>query len=65
MDSGEAELLRKELEHARWRVKFLSSLLQTHRFVRTKDQEWTDKETDYVKRLAAAMEEVTRWEKKG
>jgi hypothetical protein len=64
MASGDEELLRRELEHAQWRVKFLTSLLQSHRFVRTSDEEWTDKEADYVKRLASAVEELKRWEDK-
>jgi hypothetical protein len=55
---------RQNLEHARWRVEFLLSLLDSHRQMLTRrDAEWQQKEADYVRQLAAAQVELERLDK--
>jgi len=52
---------RENLEHARWRVEFVLSLLDSHRRMLTRrDAEWRQKETEYLKQLAAAQVELER-----
>lgn len=52
---------RQNLEHARWRVEFVLSLLDSHRGMLTKrDAAWQRREADYVKQLAEAQIELER-----
>jgi hypothetical protein len=58
------ERRRQNLEHARWRVEFVLSLLDSHRGMLTKrDAEWKRKEADYLRQLAAAQIELERLDK--
>jgi hypothetical protein len=55
------ELYQQQLEHARWRVHFLLSLLQTHRQLGSKrDAQWATRESEYVRQLAAAQTALDR-----
>jgi hypothetical protein len=55
------ELHQQQLEHARWRVQFLLSLLQTHRqLVSKRDAQWAARESEYVRQLAAAQAALDR-----
>ena len=55
---------RENLEHARWRVEFVLSLLDSHRGMLTKrNAEWQQKETDYLKQLATAQIELEHLDK--
>jgi hypothetical protein len=57
---------RQNLEHARWRVEFLLSLLDSHRRMLTKrDIDWQRREVDYIRQLATAqieLEQLDRYE---
>jgi hypothetical protein len=52
---------RRNLEHSRWRVDFLLSLLDSHRKMQVKrDARWEEKEREYLKQLALAQAELDR-----
>jgi hypothetical protein len=49
------------LEHARWRVSFLLSLLEAHRkFSSRRDDAWARKEAGYLRQLSNAQGEIER-----
>lgn len=61
---------RRNLEHARWRVDFLLSLLDSHRKTQGKrEAKWEEKEHRYLRELAIAQadwdrldrHEIPRW----
>jgi hypothetical protein len=62
----QAEINRRRLEHAQWRVDFVRSLLDLHRHsISVRGGEWIREEDILVQRLAAAekeLQEVTRYE---
>jgi hypothetical protein len=50
---------KDNLEHARWRVRFVRSLLDVHQHcVDTTREQWWIEEADLLQRLAAAEEEL-------
>lgn len=51
---------KHELEHARWRVSFVESMLESHRGLPWRGAEWKAKEIDLSARLAAAQQEYKR-----
>jgi hypothetical protein len=64
------ERYRRNLEHARWRVDFLLSMLDSHRKMQVRrSPNWEEREREYLKELALAQadwdrldrHEVPRW----
>lgn len=53
----------RNLEHAVWRVNFLASLLQAHRALGRRDEDWGQKEAEYQSRIAWAERELERWQR--
>jgi hypothetical protein len=52
---------RRNLEHARWRVDFLLSMLDSHRKLQgRRDATWQEREREYLKQLALAQAEWDR-----
>jgi hypothetical protein len=52
---------RRNLEHSRWRVDFLLSLLDSHRKMRAqRDAKWEESERAYLKDLALAQADWDR-----
>jgi hypothetical protein len=50
---------KNNLDHARWRVRFVRSLLDVHQHcVDTTREEWWIEEANLLQRLAAAEEEL-------
>jgi hypothetical protein len=63
MRPAEEVAQREKLEHARWRVNFLRSLLESHRLMaRWKNVEWEEKLESHARRLEEAEGEVKRLE---
>lgn len=51
--------LKDNLEHARWRVRFVRSLLDAHQYCMDATRnEWWIEEADLLQRLAAAEDEL-------
>lgn len=48
----------RNVEHARWRVAFSRSLLESHRMVPLRGAEWAQKEAVLLERLAGAEAEL-------
>ena len=55
---------QRALEHARWRVSFLRSLLESHQWLPHGGELWRQKNNDYRQRLAHAQEELKKLEGK-
>jgi hypothetical protein len=53
-----AELQGQNLEHARWRVEFLRSLLQAHQALPSRKQFWKNQEATMLTHLFAAEQEL-------
>lgn len=50
---------KSDLEHAQWRVRFLSRLLDIHRATpRPGDQEWLLEEADFLQQISMAEARV-------
>jgi hypothetical protein len=62
VDDGDA--YRRRLEHARWRVNFLRSLLESHRMMdcRWKGPDWEERLQADALKLEAAENELKRVE---
>ena len=55
----------REVEHARWRVSFLSSLHDAHQVLEWRGEEWKQREAEYVQRLQEARAELDRLAQRG
>ncbi len=53
---------QRALEHARWRVSFLRSLLESHQWLPHGPEVWRQKNNDYRQRLAHAEEDLQKLE---
>jgi hypothetical protein len=51
---------QRALEHARWRVSFLRSLLESHQWLPHGGELWRQKNNDYRQRLAHAEEDLQK-----
>ena len=58
--SADEELHGRDVEHARWRVSFLKSLLASHEAMPWKVSSWEAKAADYRTRIAEAEKELAR-----
>jgi hypothetical protein len=57
------EFTSRQLEHAKWRVEFLASLLPSHRLLQVAEPEWEGQDADRIERMEAAKEELKRAER--
>jgi hypothetical protein len=57
------DFAKHQCDHARWRIEFLASLLQSHRLHETAEPEWEERDEDYRERIASAKEELKRAER--
>ena len=62
MRSEDEKNHQRALEHARWRVSFLGSLLESHQWLPHGAEMWRQKNSDYRQRLAHAEEDLRKLE---
>ena len=64
MRADDEERHRRDVDHARWRVSFLRSIVESHRAMSFKwrDRAWKEKDDEYIHRLNAAESEFERLE---
>ncbi|OAI55592.1 hypothetical protein AYO49_05395 [Verrucomicrobiaceae bacterium SCGC AG-212-N21] len=62
MRTDKMEWQQQNLEHARWRVAFFRSILESHLILpqQWRDEDWHEKEDLYRKRHMAAESELAR-----
>ncbi len=53
---------QRAMEHARWRVSFLRSLVESHQWLPHGPEIWRQKNNDYRLRLAHAEEDLQKLE---
>jgi hypothetical protein len=64
MRVGGEDWRKKNLGHAKWRVGYFRSILESHQAIPSEHRhaDWAEKETLYRGRLKAAMDELERLE---